>query len=122
MKYVRLFSDLEGQSHFEEVEMPLSAVDYAPPAPPFDLSTPIPTARCLFCTVPAGWHGNWHPTPRRQFFLPLSGELEVEVSDGDVRRFGPGSVVLLEDVTGQGHVTRVVVGAPVLAAFIQLPD
>jgi hypothetical protein len=38
----------------------------------------------------------------------LSGELEVEVSDGEIRRFGPGSVILVEDTSGKGHVSRVV--------------
>ena len=38
----------------------------------------------------------------------LAGELEVQVSDGMVRTFGPGSVVLVEDMEGRGHVSRVV--------------
>jgi quercetin dioxygenase-like cupin family protein len=38
----------------------------------------------------------------------LSGEIEAEVSDGEVRRFGPGAVILLEDTSGPGHITRVV--------------
>jgi quercetin dioxygenase-like cupin family protein len=38
----------------------------------------------------------------------LAGELEVQVSDGMVRTFGPGSVVLVEDTEGKGHISRVV--------------
>ena len=38
----------------------------------------------------------------------LSGEMEVEVSDGEVRRFPQGSVWLHRDLTGKGHNTRVV--------------
>jgi hypothetical protein len=48
-----------------------------------------------------------HPAPRRQVGVVLSGELEVEVHSGDRRRFGPGSIVFLEDTTGSGHITRV---------------
>jgi hypothetical protein len=37
----------------------------------------------------------------------LSGTVEVTASDGQSRRFGPGSLVLLEDTRGQGHSTRI---------------
>jgi quercetin dioxygenase-like cupin family protein len=57
---------------------------------------------------PSGWFGDWHPAPRKQYMFCLSGELEVEVSDGEIRRFNPGSVILLEDTSGKGHVSRVV--------------
>jgi quercetin dioxygenase-like cupin family protein len=46
---------------------------------------------------PAGWFGDWHPTPRRQFIIYLSGEMDYEASDGEVRRLTPGNFVLLED-------------------------
>jgi hypothetical protein len=51
----------------------------------------------------------------------MSGELEVEVSDGEIRRFSAGSLVLLEDTTGKGHLTRVVGSTGVDAVFVQLP-
>jgi len=121
MQYTRLYADMEGESHFEDVEIELSEVDFAPPAPPLNLSPPVATTQCIFCALRAGWFGDWHPTPRRQFFFQFSGELEVEVSDGEVRHFLPGSIVLLEDVMGKGHVTRVVGGSEVLGAFVQLP-
>jgi len=38
--------------------------------------------------------------------LWLTGEVEFETSDGDIRRLPPGSVVLAEDTTGKGHITR----------------
>src|SRR5215468_8213673 len=37
----------------------------------------------------------------------LSGTVEVTASDGEFRRFGPGSLLLLEDTHGKGHSTRV---------------
>jgi hypothetical protein len=36
----------------------------------------------------------------------LTGEVEFETSDGDIRRLPPGSVVLAEDTTGKGHISR----------------
>ncbi len=44
----------------------------------------------------SGWVGEWHPTPRKQFYLILLGEVECTVSDGERRIFGPGSIALLE--------------------------
>jgi len=37
----------------------------------------------------------------------LSGNIEIEVSDGEVRKFGTGSLILGEDTIGGGHITRV---------------
>ena len=75
-----------------------------------------------FFVAPSGWFGDWHPTPRRQIFFCLSGEVEAQVSDGEVRRFGAGSIVLLEDTTGKGHVSRVVSSEDNIVAVVQLPE
>lgn len=45
----------------------------------------------------------------------------MEASDGETRRFGPGAIVLLEDVTGKGHVTRILAGE-LRCVFVQLPE
>jgi hypothetical protein len=51
--------------------------------------------------------------------ITLSGEAEIEIGDGTVRRFGPGDVMLAEDTTGRGHVTRVVGDEPRL--YVSVP-
>ena len=61
---------------------------------------------------------SWHVAPQRQFAINLTGELEVEVSDGARRRLGPGDLVFLEDIYGKGHVTRLL--EPVTCLFIQV--
>ena len=61
-----------------------------------------------------------HPAPRRQWVVMLRGAMEIEVTDGTRRRFGPGDVVLGADATGRGHVT-VAVGNPPLEA-IAIPE
>ena len=58
-----------------------------------------------------------HVAPRRHLSVILAGTLELECSPEEARRFGPGSVVLLEDTTGEGHITHVV-EAPV--RFVQI--
>jgi len=120
MKYTRVYADENGESHFEDVEVEFSPVDFAPPAPPLDLSAFAPATQYGFLRAPAGWLGDWHPAPRRQIIFYLAGEIEAEVSDGEVRRFGPGSVTLVEDTTGKGHKSRVVGTTDVLSVVVQL--
>ncbi len=122
VKYTRLYADDQGISHFEDLEFELSEADIVPPAAPLNVSAPFAVAQCLFASVPQNWDGGWHPAPRRQFWIQIAGELEVEAGDGERRRFGPGSVVLLEDVSGKGHVTRVVGHGPAGGVFVQLRE
>lgn len=121
MQYVRIFSDAAGETHFATVEVAMQWTDFAPPAPPVQLAAFTPAVRSTFLALPAGWEGNWHPAPRRQWFIILAGRWEVTVSDGEVRRFGPGTVLLVEDTTGKGHITQIT-GEEALAAVVQLPE
>jgi hypothetical protein len=52
--------------------------------------------------------------------ITLSGQGEIEISDGAKRRFGPGAVMLADDTTGRGHITRVVSNEPRLYVMIPL--
>ena len=122
MKYTRVYTDENGETHFEDVEVELLPVDFAPPAPALNLSTFTEAKRFVFGNVPTGWFGDWHPAPKRQVFVYLSGKIEATVSDGEVRVFGPGSVTLLEDTTGKGHTSRVVGDQEVFGVIIQLED
>jgi hypothetical protein len=120
VKVTRIWADDDGTSHFEDLDIELSAVDFAPPAPPIDISEPLAAERVILFEFPAGWFGDWHPSPQRQLYFNLGGRLEAEVGDGEVRRVGPGDIVLLEDLTGRGHVTRVVGEGPSRGVFVQL--
>ena len=122
MNYTRVYSDSDGESHFEDVEVQIREVNFAPPAPPVGLSDFQPAIQWAFFTLPPGWHGDWHPTPRRQIFFYLAGHVEGEVSDGEIRSFGPGDVTLVEDTTGKGHRSWAVGTEPILLAVVQLPD
>ena len=66
------------------------------------------TEAFVLISSPSGWFGDWHPSPNRQCIFIISGELEVEVSDGEIRKFVPGNIILVEDTTGKGHISRVV--------------
>lgn len=120
MKYACLFADEDGMTHFRDVEIDQSPIDFAPPAPPVYASEPIEATRALFTRFPVGWRGDWHPAPKRQFGIVLSGTFEITAGDGEARVFGPGSVRLLEDKTGKGHRSRVIGDEDVLNVAIQL--
>jgi quercetin dioxygenase-like cupin family protein len=121
VRYVRVYADSEGESHFTDEAMELSPATFAPPAPPLSLSAFTPTKQFALLVSPAGWFGDWHTAPHRQFFFRLVGEIEIRVSDGEVRRLGPGSILFVEDTTGKGHTTRNV-GDDAIAAVVQLAE
>lgn len=122
MVYTRVYTDENGESHFEDVEIKFKSVDFAPPAPPIDISDFGPAENCILMRVPEGLYGDWHPAPYRQLHFYLSGEIEAETSDGEIRRFGPGSIVLVEDITGKGHRSRAVGSTQVLISAVKITD
>jgi len=65
--YVRLFVDAEGKSHLEQdLTLQLHPANFVPPAPPIHVSPLQPAAAYAFLSVPAGYFGDWHPSPKRQ--------------------------------------------------------
>ncbi len=117
MLVTRVYSGEDGQSHFEELDVPLSISGAGA------MSSAIPIESMFFRdTTEAGpevW--DFHVAPRRQFAIHLRGRTEIEVGDGTKRIFGPGEVLLAEDLTGQGHISRQIDG-PRLQVFAQLAE
>lgn len=108
-KYIRLYADDTGESHFEDLEIELAPGDFAPPAAPLNVAPFLPAVDSLLVGAPTDWSGETpHPTPRRQVFCTLRGEVEVTASDGNVRSLSPGDIIVLEDTWGKGHSTRVI--------------
>lgn len=120
LKYVRVYSDSVGETHFEDQVISLNEIDFAPPAPPIHTSDLIPSNSYGFLSVLPGWESEWHPTPKRQFIIYLSGIIEAEVSDGEIRQFGPGSITLVEDTHGKGHKSKAIGDDRIVLAVIQL--
>jgi len=106
MKIVRLYTGADQQSHFEELELTFAQGER--------LQTTVTQAAAsvAFRCAPVGHVIDWHPAPRRQYVVSLCGEWDIECGDGTVRRFRAGDVMLAEDLTGQGHVSRVVGSQP----------
>jgi hypothetical protein len=108
MEYIRLFADDTGESHFDDVQIEFADREYTSSAPPLGLSSMFAATELGFMNAPAGWESDWHPSSGRNFFVVIHGEWEVTVSDGERRRFGPQSLLLVEDTLGKGHKSRVV--------------
>ena len=58
----------------------------------------------------------------RRYVVGVSGRREIEVADGKKVTLGPGSVTLVEDVTGKGHLTRAVGTEDAITLIISLAD
>ena len=118
-KMFRVYSGTDGKSHVAEVPFdmkPFKDVEGA-----YGQGTATQGASSIaFRVSPPGYVLSWHCAPRRQYSISLSGSAEIEVGDGTVARVGPGDVILAEDLTGQGHVTRVVGDQPRFYAIIPL--
>jgi len=120
--YTRLFADDAGESHFEEVAVELALADFAPSAPPLAASEFFPAIRSGFIGGPPGWTGEWHVSSARNLFVVVSGEWEIEASDGTLRKFSSPEVLLAEDTSGKGHRSRVVSKEDSLALVVQLAE
>ena len=106
---IRIFTGEDGESHFEDLD----------PASHPILSSAQPTVEIEFKPMPVGYFNDWHTAPRRQYVITLSGEAEVGIGDGAVRRFRPGDVLLADDLTGRGHTTRTIGNQPHLTAQVR---
>jgi quercetin dioxygenase-like cupin family protein len=119
---VRVYAGWDGESHMEDVAVAMMPTEVFPGLPLLSVAPPIPTTSLILVSFPpearvAGWR---HP-PRRQVVI-FGADIEVEVSDGSVRRISAGSPVLFEDTTGKGHATRVLAEGETLALFLPLAD
>ena len=111
---VRVYTGDDGQSHFEEVTPSFSPDGHVERAP-------MEGAKgIIFTRFRAGQFIDWHPAPRRQYVIILSGLFEVRIGDGSVRRLGPGDILLADDLTGRGHTTRIIGDQPCHTAAVPL--
>ena len=117
MQVTRIFTGEDDQSHFEDVDIDLA--DYGASG---KISDPWPAKSVMFRTVSGSYDLDFHTAPRRQLVVNLTGSVEIEVGDGTKRLLGPGSILLAEDTTGQGHISRAVDGQPRECLFIPLAD
>lgn len=122
LPYVRVYADDDGETHFADEELPLTLTGmwdgrHDATAAPFVTDEVV-----LRRVIEDRSVGHLHPAPAKQVIIPLCGEVEVEISDGSSRRFGPGSIILMDDCHGNGHISRWVGADEPLFVVFKLPD
>jgi hypothetical protein len=101
----RLFTGADGQTHADEMEAKLA------PRPGGDLyeqSEMVKATGAQIVRAAPGYVQDWHAAPRRQYVITISGRGEIEIAGGKKIPMIPGRILLVEDLTGKGHVTRTI--------------
>ena len=115
MKITRLFTGSDGESHFEDINIPLDGTDSA------DRRSELMQATGIILRETSGEYDlDYHNASRRQFVITLEGKVEIAVGDGTKRLFGSGDIMLAEDTTGRGHISRAVNNQPRTSIFVTL--
>jgi uncharacterized cupin superfamily protein len=107
----RLYTGADGLSHFAQVEVPVTEEGGTE-------SSPLKMGDSFMVRLQPGHLEGWHNADARRYVIPLSGHAEVEVTGGEKMAVEPGQVWLAEDVTGKGHIFRVVGKEPWVAVFV----
>ena len=115
MQITRLYTRPDGQTHFEDIDIEL--VDLGPIG---QISEQWPGSGVIFRETDGDYDLDYHVAPRRQLVVNLEGWVEIGSSTGAHRQFGPGSILLAEDLTGKGHISRAVDGQPRRCLLIPL--
>jgi hypothetical protein len=117
-RFTRITTDASGGSTFRDDEFPVDAV----PGATGMFTGAVPAAPAAVYVRHDAWDSGAHPAPhnapRRQWIVVLRGAVEVEVTDGSRRTFGPGDLLRAEDTEGAGHVTRPVGDTPIEALYL----
>ncbi len=114
MQVTRMYKGPDEVSHFEDLEIPRRGTRVGTLSDWFDVSD------VLFREVDEELFLDWHQADSRVLIVILSGRIEVTLAN-EKRQFGPGSMVLAEDVDGQGHQTHDI-GTPRQSIMIRVPD
>ncbi len=112
----RVYSDSQGESHFENIQIPLHEAGSIG-----RLSEVLPASGIVFREVEPSYDWSFHTAPQKQYIVLLDGQIEIETSLGEKRIFKAGEILLVEDTTGKGHNTRNLQPIKRKSIFITLP-
>ncbi|HEX3864788.1 MAG TPA: hypothetical protein VHY35_24145 [Stellaceae bacterium] len=105
MRIHNLYSDSNGQSHFRDID-----IEWAEEGAAGKLSKRLPASGIIFREVQPTYDLDWHNAPRRQYIINLDAGVQITASDGEARIIGAGEVILVEDTSGKGHLSKAVEG------------
>jgi hypothetical protein len=119
LAYAAIVATESGASTFEDRTIDLPET-YVAEAVPLMGVAGLPSAGGVLYIRTDAFDSAAHPAPRRQWFVMLRGAVDIRVSTGESRRFGPGELLLLTDTTGEGHATATVGTGPFENLFIPI--
>ncbi len=115
MEAIRLYTGADGESHFEDIDIPLKdGGDIG------RLSEPQKATSIIFRETARDYDYDWHNALQRQYIIMLDAGVEIELGDGTKRIINAGEILLAEDTTGQGHISRALQKKPRKSFFITL--
>ena len=116
----RIYTGSDGQTHAEQVTNSQFTAD--PARGGLEASEVIKVTGLQFARTRPGWVRDWHTEERHQYIVTLSGRGEIEVPGGHKVALLPGTVILVEDATGKGHISRTIGTEDRIALNIQLAN
>ena len=103
MRVHNLYADANGQSHWRDIE-----IEWVEETRSGKLSKRLPATGIIFRETKADYDLDWHTAPRRQYIINLDAGVKITASDGESRVIGAGEIILVEDITGKGHLSKAV--------------
>ena len=125
LTYDHLYVGDDGETHFKTVTVDYKRFKYASNIPPVWAA---PEGRwnakyLMLAGNSPGWDARpLHPPRHRQIFIVLTGTTAFVASDGEVREYGPGQMILMEDNNSKGHGSFVPSKGNSMVAIIPLED
>ncbi len=101
MRIHNLYTDANGESHFRDIE-----IEWVAERRGSKLSARLPANGIIFRETQAEYDLDWHTAPRRQYIVNLDAGVQITASDGESRVIGAGEIILVEDITGKGHLSK----------------
>ena len=109
----RLYTGADGHSHIEKIEAKFAENEIS--------KLVAGTGAELHRSKPGRSH-DFHVAPQRQYIVNLGGQVELEVAGGDKVDLNPGDIEVIEDTTGQGHITRTLGNDDRVALWLRFVD
>ena len=116
MRMTRIFTGEDGESHFEELEVPMTERPYG------FITDWLPVGTMAYRENHPGQDLDFHVAPRRQLVVNLFGAVEIETGSGEVRRFGAGDILLRRRHAPAGATSPATWKGPRRNLFLPLPE
>jgi hypothetical protein len=115
MRIHNIYVDANGETHWRDIE-----VQWVEERNGSKLSARLPATGIIFRETGGDYDLSWHPAPRRQYIINLDGGVQITASDGEARQIGAGEVILVEDISGKGHLSKSIGGKMRHSIFVPI--